>query len=71
MTSGKIKTRRRYDAQLKAQILVECEAPGASVAKGSMSHGINDNSVHRWLQLAREAGAVTVALWRPHPPSCP
>ena len=61
MTSGKTKTRRRYDARLKAQILAECEAPGASVAKVAMSHGINDNVVHRWRQLAREAGAVTVA----------
>ena len=61
MTSDKTKTRRRYDAQLKAQILAECEAPGASVAKVAMSHGINDNGGHRWRQLAREAGAVTVA----------
>jgi transposase len=62
MTSGKTETRRRYDAQLKAQILAECAAPGASVAKVAMSHGINDNIVHRWRQLAREAGAVTVAV---------
>jgi transposase len=61
MTSGKTKTRRRYDAQLKAQILAECEVPGASVAKVAMSHGINDNVVHRWRQLARETSAVTVA----------
>ena len=60
MTSGTTKTRRRYDAQLKAQILAECAAPGASVAKVAMSHGINDNVVHRWRQLAREAGAVSV-----------
>ena len=61
MTSGKTKTRRRYDAQLEAQILAECEVQGASVAKVAMSYGINDNVVHRWRQLAREAGAVTVA----------
>ncbi len=61
MTSGKAKTRRRYDARIKSQILAECEAPGASVAKVAMSHGINDNVVHRWRQLAREAGAVSVA----------
>lgn len=64
MTSGKTKTRRRYDAQLKAQILAECETPGASVAKVAMSHGINDNVVHRWRQLARKA---TPAL--PAPPT--
>jgi transposase len=53
MTSGKTKTRRSYDAQLKAQILAECEVPGVSAAKVAMSHGINDNVVHRWRQLAR------------------
>ena len=45
--------RRRYSAELKAQVLAECEAPGASVAKVAMSHGINANVVHRW----RQAGA--------------
>jgi transposase len=55
MTSEKRKTRRRYDEGFKTQILAECDAPGASVAKVAMSHGINDNVVHRWRQLAREA----------------
>lgn len=35
--------------------MAECDAPGASVAKVAMSHGINANVVHRWRQLAREA----------------
>ncbi|MBE7416696.1 MAG: transposase [Ideonella sp.] len=60
MTSGKAKSRRRYDAQFKAHILAECEAPGASVAKVAMLHGINDNVVHRWRQLAREAGPAAL-----------
>jgi transposase len=34
--------------------MAECCAPGASVAKVAMSHGINANVVHRWRQLARE-----------------
>jgi transposase len=62
MTSEKRKTRRRYDAGLKAQILAECDVPGASVAKVAMSHGINDNVVHRWRQLAREAGAAVAPV---------
>lgn len=49
--------RRRYSAELKAEVLAQCEAPGASVAKVAMSHGINANVVHHWRQLAREAGA--------------
>jgi len=58
MTSEEAKTRRRYDSAFKAQVLAECDAAGASVAKVAMSHGINDNVVHRWRQLAREAGVA-------------
>jgi transposase len=57
--------RRRYSAELKAQILAECAAPGASVAKVAMSHGINANIVHGWRKRAREAGAVAVAQFVP------
>jgi transposase len=52
--------RRRYGAELKAQILAECDMPGASVAKVAMSHGINANILHGWRKLAREAQAVGV-----------
>lgn len=41
--------------------MAECEAPGASVAKVAMAHGINANVVHRWRQLAREGAQATVA----------
>jgi transposase len=40
--------RRTYSAQLKAQMVAECEAPGASVAQVARSHGVNDNILHRW-----------------------
>jgi transposase len=53
--------RRRYGQEMKAQVLAECEVPGASVAKVAMSHGINANVVHGWRKLARGAGAVAVA----------
>jgi transposase len=53
--------RRRYGAELKAQILAECNVPGASVAKVAMAHGINANIVHGWRKQAREAGAATVS----------
>lgn len=58
MTSDKLasgpRSRRRYSAELQAQVMSECNAPGASVAKVAMAHGINANVVHRWRQLARE-----------------
>jgi len=53
-TASRPKTRRSYSDEFKAQVMAECEEPGASVAKVAMSHGINDSVVHRWRQLARE-----------------
>jgi transposase len=60
MASEKTATRRRYSAQVKAQVLAECDAPGASVAKVAMTHGINANVVHGWRKLARQSGAATI-----------
>ena len=60
MTSDKLVRRRRYGDDLEVQVLTECDAPGASVAKVAMAHGINANVVHRWRQLAREGGQATV-----------
>jgi transposase len=54
MTSESGRTRRRYGTQFKAMVLAQCEEPGASVAQVAMAHGINDNVVHRWRQLARQ-----------------
>jgi transposase len=54
MERDKPATRRRYSAETKAQVMAECDAPGASVAKVAMAHGINANVVHRWRQLVRE-----------------
>jgi transposase len=58
MTSDKTATRRRYSQEFKAQVMGECDVPGASVAKVAMSHGINANIVHGWRKLARESGAA-------------
>ncbi len=56
--------RRRYGAELKAKILAECNAPGASVAKVAMSRGINANIVHGWRKLAREGAAAIDVVQR-------
>ena len=61
MEAENSRKRRRYGAELKAQILAECDRPGASVAKVAMAHGINANIVHGWRKLAREAGAGTAS----------
>jgi transposase len=56
--------RRRYGPELKAQILAECDAPSASVAKVAMSHGINANIVHGWRKLARQGEAAIDVVHR-------
>ncbi len=62
MASDKPAKRRTYDEALKAQVLAECEAPGTSVAKVALAHGINANVVHRWRQLRREGKASLPAI---------
>jgi transposase len=61
--------RRRYSRELKAQIVAECEAPGASVARVAMAHGVNANVVHGWRQLARAASRDGVRPVAPTPVS--
>ena len=60
MASSRLVSRRRNSAELKAEVLAQCDAPVASAAKVAMSHGINVNVVHGWRQLARE-GRTEVA----------
>ena len=55
-------SRRSYSAQAKALILEQCGAPGASVAKVAMSHGINTNVVHRWRRQVRDSSGVGLAI---------
>ena len=61
MTTTKTRNRRNHSPVLKAQILRECEAPGASVARVALTHGINANVVHTWRKLARERPLHPVA----------
>ena len=54
MAAERVVLRRQHSAELKALVLQQCAAPGASVAKAAMSHGVNANVVHGWRKLARE-----------------
>lgn len=56
---SKTVSRRRHGADLKAQVLRECECPGASVAAIALAHGLNANLVHKWRRLARSGGQNT------------
>jgi transposase len=61
MASDKMVGRRRYSDELKAEVMAECDAAVASLAKVAIAPGINANLVHRWRQLAREGDQATVA----------
>jgi transposase len=41
--------RRVHGAEFKAQVLAECQQPGASVAGVALAHGLNVNLVRKWL----------------------
>ncbi|MBV8124222.1 MAG: transposase [Paucibacter sp.] len=41
--------RRVHGAEFKAQVLAECQEPGASVAAIALTHGLNVNLVRKWL----------------------
>ena len=60
MATERVVLRRRHSAELKALVLQQCAAPGASVAKVAMSHGVNANVVHGWRKLARERDGIAL-----------
>ena len=41
--------RRTHSAEFKAQVLSECQQPGASVAAVAVARGLNPNVVRKWL----------------------
>ncbi len=59
---AKRRTRRHHDEELKRQVLEECSAPGASVAKVALDHGLNANLVHKWRRSARPYAEPTAAF---------
>lgn len=54
-----IRQRRYYPGALKAQIVAECDQPGASIAGVALAHGINANLVHKWIRQANSAQAIS------------
>jgi transposase len=59
---AKVGSRRRHGLEVKRQVLAECAAPGASVAKVAMSHGLNANLVHKWKRQSQADIATTGAF---------
>lgn len=53
--------RRRYSVEFKRQVVQESFAPGASIARVAMAHGINANLLHTWRWQYRRDIASGVA----------
>ncbi|MEO9587982.1 MULTISPECIES: transposase [Marinobacter] len=45
--------RRRFSREFKAQIVAQCQEPGASVSRISLDNGLNANMVRRWVREAQ------------------
>lgn len=69
MEDAKTILRRRHSAALKAQVLAECDQPGASVAGVALKHGLNANLVHRWRRLTQGTGKEAEVLACAEPPA--
>lgn len=60
------RTRRNHAPELKHQVILACQQPGASVAAVALAHGLNANLVRRWL---RDGPRATSAVAVVGPPS--
>jgi transposase len=62
--------RRTHSAEFKAQVLSECQQPGASLAAVAVAHGLNPNVVRKWLagQNVKRMGASMPATAQRVPP---
>jgi transposase-like protein len=47
------KPRRTFTAELKHQLIGQCQQPDTSVAKVAMQHQINANLLHKWIRQSR------------------
>jgi transposase len=43
-------THRTYTPVFKAELVAQCQLPGASIAALATGHGMNANVLHRWLK---------------------
>jgi transposase len=62
---AKRRLRRRHGSELKRRVLAECAAPGASVARVAMAHGLNANLVHKWRRQTQAGGASVAPAFVP------
>jgi len=51
-----------YDEQAKAELVVMCAAPGASVSRLARECGVNANQLSRWIRESAERQQRTLAV---------
>ena len=49
-----MRQRSSYPKPFKAQVVLECLQPGATVSSVAIRHGINANVIRKWLPLYRD-----------------
>ena len=54
-----MRQRSCYPKPFKAQVVLECLQPGATVSSVAISHGINANVIRKWMPLYRDQPAAT------------
>lgn len=50
--------RRWYTSEFKQGIVAACRAPGASISRIAVEHGLNPNLVRKWLDKAAGVGST-------------
>ncbi len=45
------RTRRRHDAEFKAQVVEACRQPGVSMAAVALANGLNANMLRKWVKV--------------------
>ena len=55
------RTRRRHSSAFKAEVLLACGEPGASIAAVAQRYHVNANLVHKWRKAAQDPGGQSSA----------
>jgi transposase len=59
------RTRRNHAPELKHQVVLACQQPGASVAAMALAHGLNANLVRCWLRDDPRATSAVAVVGAP------
>lgn len=63
--TGSRKGRRNYNVDFKKRLAIAACAPGISVARLALEHGINANMLHKWRRAHLASGGGVTELAQP------